>query len=74
MVSNFLETFDVDIEDKPVETSVGKKACSMRRRRLVVSPVCLVSRPRAQAVYLPINDKQRDVADPVATIRCAAYV
>ena len=26
MVSNFLETFDVDIEDKPVETSVGKKA------------------------------------------------
>ena len=26
MVSNFLETFDVDIEDKPVETNIGKKA------------------------------------------------
>ena len=26
MVSNFLETFDVDIEEKPVETSIGKKA------------------------------------------------
>lgn len=26
MVSNFLETFDVDIEDKPVETDIGKKA------------------------------------------------